>query len=237
MKKLIFLAAILFWCNSVFAAENGADILRETAKAMKYDKLSEFQSSKKVMNLKAMGQSIELSMIQKGNDKIRIEQKMNGMTQVIVKNGSKIMLLSPMYQELPEEQWTQIHSQVTSQDLNVNQLIEDTNNVIEYIGTEDYNGKSCKKVEIKEKTPSAESQGVEHVYIFVDAITKWVVGTQVIVKDQGTIDMIFSDMKKIKGFIYPGLISTKFNGQESASIEVTDYQVNIDLDDKLFEKQ
>ena len=33
MKKLIFLAAILFWCNSVFATENGADILRETAKA------------------------------------------------------------------------------------------------------------------------------------------------------------------------------------------------------------
>ena len=233
MKKLIFILALVFIYNNAYS-ETGKDVLLSVAKAMNYEKLKEFKNTKKVIELKINGVTVDIILLQKGKDKIRMEYNMMNMKQIIIKNGDVCAMISPIVKDLSSDDWMKMFSQSNSENFSPLSFLDDTNKIIELKGIEEYNGKSCKKIEIKEK--KAVNKDVDKFYIFVDAITNWIVGTKTEFKNKGTVDITFSDMKKIKGFVYPALFKTKTNGQETLTMTIKSYEVNINLDDKLFEK-
>ncbi len=238
MKRMLFLFVLVVFAYSNAAAETGFEVIEKCAKAMKSEKRSNFKTSKKVAKMKMMGQEMTITFYQKGEDKFRFEQKSPMGEQVIIKNGKTCALIKPMVKDLPAEQGQQLLSQMQSQDSDMRQFLKDTSKVKYKLknGVEKFNGKSCKVVEVDPKElPKGSKEGENQMYIFVDALTNWLVGFKV-KSAQGNIEILLSDMKKVKGAIYPALITTKVNGKDMGTLTVTSFEVNLDLDDKLFSK-
>lgn len=233
MKKIIFLVAMVFACNNLFA-ETGLELMQQAAKAMKSEKRSEFTTSKRTITTKQQGMSLGITIYQKDKDKYRVEVKTPMGEQVVVKNSDMCSLISPMVQDISNEQWEQMYNQLASQDANPNEYLEEEGVEFELIGTEDFNGKSCQKIKVK----SLEMQeGIENHYVYLDGITKWMSGLGLeLAEGQGKVEIIFSDMKKVKGMVYAGLIKTLYNGQESNQVSIDEFEVNMELEDSLFSK-
>jgi len=233
MKKIIFLLAVVFAYNSSFA-ETGLELIQQASKAMKAEKRSEFTTIKRTMTSKQQGMSTSITFYKKGNDKYRLEIKTPMGEQVIIKNADVCAVIAPMVQDLNPEQWGQIYNQIVSQDSNPNEYMEEEGVEFELIGTEDFNGKSCQKIKVK--TEEAQ-EGIENSYIYIDGVTKWMSGLGLeLAEEQGKIEILFSDMKKVKGMVYAGLIKTMYNGQEVNHTSIDNFEVNIELEDSLFVK-
>lgn len=232
MRKIVFLFALIFASNSMFA-ETALDVLENCSKAMKSEKRADFKTIKQVIVNKAMGQEFTTTLYRKDGTKFRLEVKSPMGEQVIIKNENDCAIIKPVVQDLPAEHWDQVLSQIKSQDADIRQYLEESDEAtFELKGVEEFNGKSCKLVEIK---PKEEIEGFISMTLCIDALTNWLVGYKTEISE-GNIEMLFSDMKKVKGVIYPGVITTKFNGTESSTTTIESFEVNLDLDDNLFNK-
>ncbi|MGI6370359.1 MAG: outer membrane lipoprotein-sorting protein [Ignavibacteria bacterium] len=232
MRKIVFLFALIFASNSMFA-ETALDVLENCSKAMKSEKRADFKTIKQVIVNKAMGQEFTTTLYRKDGTKFRLEVKSPMGEQVIIKNENDCAIIKPVVQDLPAEQWDQVLSQIKSQDVDIRQYIEEAADfTLELKGVEEFNGKSCKLIEMK---PKEAIEDFISMTLCIDALTNWLVGYKIKISE-GDIEMLFSDMKKVKGVIYPGVITTKFNGTESSTTTIESFEVNLDLDDNLFNK-
>jgi outer membrane lipoprotein-sorting protein len=110
--------------------------------------------------------------------------------------------------------------------LNVDSTDEETV-LIELLGTEEYNKKSCKKIRI---APKENPDGSEQI-IYTDAQSNWLVALQM-----GPISLNLEGMKKVKGYVYPSVIKIMSNGTKLSEIEISKIEADIDLEDSLFTK-
>lgn len=232
MRKIVFLFALIFASNSMFA-ETALEVLENCSKAMKSEKRADFKTTKQVIVTKTMGQEITMTFYKKDGTKFRMEMKTPMGEQVIIKNENECAVIKPAVQDLPAEQWDQVLSQVKSQDGDIRQYIEESADfTLELKGVEEFNGKSCKLVEMK---PKEATEDFTSITLCIDALTNWLVGYKTEIS-QGNIDILFSDMKKVKGVVYPAAITTKFNGTEVSTTSIESFEVNLELDDNLFKK-
>lgn len=232
MRKIVFLFALIFASNSMFA-ETALEVLENCSKAMKSEKRADFKTIKKVTVTKAMGQEFTTTLYQKDDNKFRLENKSPFGEQVVIKNENDCAAIKPAVQDLSDEQCGEIFSQLSSQDADMREYLEDADNyTFELKGVEEFNGKSCKLIDVK---PKEAIEGVVSITLCIDALTNWLVGYKTEIS-QGKIDILLSDMKKVKGVVYPAAITTKFNGTEVSTSTVESFEVNLDLDDNLFQK-
>jgi hypothetical protein len=104
--------------------------------------------------------------------------------------------------------------------------IDDSTETYELLGTEEFNGKSCKKIKVTMK----ETPGMEQM-IYTDAMTNWIVGMKI-----GPMDFILEGMKKVKGFVYPSAIKIVSEGKTAMEFEISKIEADIELEDSLFSK-
>ena len=224
MKKFLFLIALVFATNNLFA-ETGKELLDACAKAMKHEKFKEFNTSKIEASVTQMGMNIGLMLYIKDKN-LRLEQSLMGQEMVLVATAEgTAFMLKPNRQEIPSEQSQQVRGQISMFMPNVLELQEDVSpENIELVGTEDFNGKSAKKVKITEESGE--------FFVFIDPITNWLVGISM-----PMFDLAFDSMKKVKGLVYPSNTKVMQGGQVAAEYNIDKWEVNIDIPDSLFAKE
>jgi hypothetical protein len=246
MKRIFAITFLLvsyfsanFSMNIVFA-ETGKEVFQACAEAMKFEKLKEFKTLQLKAYLYVQGQKIGIKVLTKGDENMRFEQTVMGREEIYVSTEESFFKLKPIYEELDKDDasYAQI-SQMLVQLLppllfgGIDSLDEEKAS-IELVGTENFNGKSCKKVRIapKELPPDAPAEAAVGQIFYFDAITNWLLGIDFSPKTT----FVYESMKKVKGYVYPTVIKLMNDGKKVYEIEIDKIEADIELNDNLFAK-
>ena len=223
MKKFLLLIVFVFASKNLFA-ETGNEILDACEKAMGHSRFAEFKTCKIEATLTQMGMEIGMVIYKKG-DNYRMETSFMGQEQVYVVTKDAFFQLKPSFQEMPFDQAEQITGQFSILVPNVADFRKEVQvENIEFVGNEDFNGKSSKKV----KLASAEGE----TFLFFDATSNWVLGAKI---PAAGMQLFYESPKRVKGFVYPSVIKLVQMGQ-TVEFVINSFEVDIELADSLFSK-
>lgn len=229
MKKFLLLTVIILTANifiNKIYAETAKEVIETCMTAMKYEKLDSFKTLVVQAYQYAQGKKQSIKIFNK-DDKIRFEFSAMGNEEAYVYAEDNFFKIKPDYEEMDKEDAAGVFMLMQLVMPNVKTLL-DTNYVLKLDGTEDFNGKSCKKISVAmQKTPDEIIQ-----YVYIDAITNWFSGTNA----PKSIGVTLEKMKKHKGYVYPAVIKLTREGKKLAEIEIDKLEADVEIDDALFAK-
>lgn len=77
------------------------------------------------------------------------------------------------------------------------------------------------------------------ITIYIDEITNWFYKFSTVMEKDGeknTLEYVFEEKTKVGGAIVPTVIEIKRNGETQMAYNFDEYEINVELDDKIFEK-
>ncbi len=238
MKKLIFGLMILFASSSLFS-QTGDEIMQRAAKAMNSEGLKKINTMKIVGSQfnAAMGQELATTFYIKRPNKVRMEIEYMGQSITSAYDGNKGWIVNPLTgstkkQDIPEEgigQFTQIIDMVDSP---LSDYGEEGSKY-EADGTETLGEKTYNKVKVTDKDSSVST-------LYFDALTDWFYKAVVLIENEDkeknmVVEIVYEEKTKKGGVILPSVIEINANGEKNGIMKFDEYEINLPIDDKLFE--
>lgn len=177
----------------------------------------------------------------RGEDAFCVEQKLNDMQHVFVHNGTEGWFIAPAMQvaeltELAEPMLTSFKQSFSQQLVMVKGLFgnyKEKGLKVEFKGKEDLNGEQVNKIEIID--PNVPEDAGQNIYILFstkDNLLKKVI----ITSEQGNIDIVVSEYKKVGNFTFAHSIEQIMNGQSLSKLTFTKIDINPKFDATTFAK-
>ncbi len=237
MKKLfLFFTLILF--SNVLYSQNIDEIMTNAVKAMNKQALDNIQTFIITGSqfVAAQGEQIPITYKLKRPDKVRIEIEYMGNTIIQSYDGKKAWMVNPLTgskdkRNLPDnakDQFLQIFDLLTSP---LSKYGEEGYK-FEYDGKESINDNNYIKVKMTDKENDV-------ITIYIDEITNWFYKFSTVMEKDGeknTLEYVFEEKTKVGGAIVPTVIEIKRNGETQMAYNFDEYEINVELDDKIFEK-
>ena len=237
MKKLfLFFTLILF--SNVLYSQNIDEIMTNAVKAMNKQALDNIQTFIITGSqfVAAQGEQIPITYKLKRPDKVRIEIEYMGNTIIQSYDGKKAWMVNPLTgskdkRNLPDnakDQFLQIFDLLTSP---LSKYGEEGYK-FEYDGKESINDNNYIKVKMTDKKNDV-------ITIYIDEITNWFYKFSTVMEKDGeknTLEYVFEEKTKVGGAIVPTVIEIKINGETQMAYNFDEYEINVELDDKIFEK-
>lgn len=182
----------------------------------------------------AQGLEMPIKMWQKRPDKMRMETTLQGKTIVQAYNGQKAWWIMPFMgtgepQEMPETQAKQIKEQAESMDPLV--YYKERGYKLEYVGKEEVEGTEVYTLKLTRKDGRV-------VYHYLDTETGIEIKTMTYVKRGESdikIETEFGDYKPVKGIMVPFSFESKVNGKLASQIVFEKIELNVPVEDSIFE--
>lgn len=238
MKKILFSLFVLFVSINL-SAQTAEDIIAASKKAMNYDAIKNFKSMVILGSqfMPAAGQDIEMTYKLKRPEKVYVEMKVMGMELIQAYNGKKGWMINPMSgsnsaKNVPEEakeQFLQIYDFLESP---LNKYGEEGYKY-EYDSTETIEEKTYNKIKLTDKDGDIHQ-------LYFDALTNWFYKLKTKIKneegEEKTVEIVYEEKTKVKGAILPQVIEIKIDGETGQVMRFDEYQIDVEIDDKIFEK-
>ena len=237
-KSISIIAALLFISATAFAGKAEDIIKKYTDARGDVAKIENYKSVKITMVQSAMGMSANLTIMAKGENKIRTEQSSMGQLQIAATNGTEGWV-SHMNQVKPIP-----HKQIASQtkamlDLFIlgpilTEQAGDTKLTYAYKGKVNEDGRSAYKV-IMTAVQNGQPFDLDCYFDSKD-YTLFKSVTNVKIKGvERKLELLMDNYKKFDGALLPSKLTMKESTQATV-MELKTLEFNIKLDDKIFEK-
>jgi outer membrane lipoprotein-sorting protein len=234
-KSAAFLTVLLLVIGNTLPAQSLEDILKEHFAAIGQDSILKTNTQK--MTGKMIQGSIEIPFIQmaKRPGKVRVEGTFQELTFVQTFNGTEGWSLNPFTgvtdpQPMSEDDIKGMRYQADMDGMLWNW--KEKGHMVTFEGSEDMQGTPSYKIKLVTK------EGDTFTY-YLDADSYTILRTNTKMKVMGNemeTDTYTSNYMMVNGIAIPGKIETKMKDQLMATLVVDTVELNIDLDDALFEK-
>lgn len=184
---------------------------------------------------------VSFTMYAKAPDKVKIEVAIGGNTMVPqAYDGVTAWMLNPMAgnqaQKLPETQAKMIADEASFEDDFIN--YKEKGHEVSLEGTEEIDGVETYKIKLTKNANNDKNEMVE--YHFFDKENYVPIMTRMKVTEGQaagtTIETYMSDYQETEfGLILPYYIEQKYNGQTGQKLIITEYMINPDIEDGIFE--
>lgn len=236
MKKIAtILSLFLLFPFIQVQSQSLDDVLKEHFSATGQDNLLKLTTQK--MTGKMIQSGIEIPFMQMGKrpDKARVEGTFQALTFIQTYNGKEGWNLNPFAgvttpQPMSEDELRSMRYQSDMDGMLWNW--KEKGYTVTLDGKEDMEGTSCFKIKLVTKEGDSFMYYIDSdSYIMIRSTTKMKV-----LGNETETDTYYSNYRQQDGLAIPGKIETKMNGQLMITIVIDKFEVNIDLNDSLFEK-
>jgi hypothetical protein len=236
MKKSTTLAAVLLLLTgNVLKSQSIDDILNQHFSVTGQDKLLKVNTQKLTGKMIQGGVEIPFIQFAKRPDKVRVEGTFQGLTFKQTYNGKEGWNTNPFAginepQPFSADELKSIRYQSDMDGMLWNW--KEKGYTVTSDGKEDMEGTSCFKVKLVTKEGDTFTYYIDsESYIMIRSNTKVKV-----MGNETETDTYYSNYTQVEGMAVPGKVETKMNGQLMATIVVDKVEINIELNDSLFEK-
>ena len=236
MKKLTAFLTVLFLVigNSIMS-QSLDDILKEHFAAIGQDSILKVNTQKLTGKMIQGGIEIPFIQMAKRPDKIRVEGTFQGLTFIQTYNGKEGWSLNPFAgvtdpQPMTEDDLKGMRYQADMDGMLWNWI--EKGYTVTFDGKDDMEGTSCFKIKLDTK------EGDSFTY-YIDADSYLLLRTNSKMKRMGNemeSDTYNSNYSMVEGIAVPGKIETKMKDQLMGTLVIENVELNIELDDTLFEK-
>lgn len=232
MKKLFSVLLVALIAAPTFA-QTLDGVLKDYFEAVGQDKVAKCESIKATGKIVQMGIEIPFIMYNKRPGSYRTEGTFQGMTFVQAYNGTEGYTINPFTgstdpQPLSPDELKSMKVQSDMDGLLWN--YKEKGNTVTLEGKEDVEGTECYKLKI------VSADGDEYLY-FIDTDSYMNIKNTSKVKVQGAVvesDNYMSNFMQVNGIAMPGKIESRYEGQTTMVIDIENYELNVKLDDSLF---
>ena len=236
MKKSTVLLSVLclVFANSV-QSQSLDEILKEHFSAIGQDNLLKVNTQKLTGKMIQGGIEIPFIQMAKRPDKVHVEGTFQGLTFIQTYNGKEGWNVNP-FAGVTDPQ------PMSSDDLKGMRYNADMDGMlwnwkekgysVTLVGQEDMEGTSCYKIKLDTSEGDSFTYYIDSdSYILLRSNTKLIVmGNEV------ESDTYYSNYMMVEGIAVPGKIETKMKDQLMGTLVIDKVELNIELDDSLFEK-
>ena len=236
MKKLTAFLTVLFLVigNSIMS-QSLDDILKEHFAAIGQDSILKVNNQKLTGKMIQGGIEIPFIQLAKRPDKIRVEGTFQGLTFIQTFNGTEGWSLNPFAGVTDPQPMTEDDLKGMRYQADMDGMLWNWNEkgyTVTFDGKDDMEGTSCFKIKLDTK------EGDSFTY-YIDADSYLLLRTNSKMKRMGNemeSDTYYSNYSMIGGIAVPGKIETKMKDQLMGTLVIENVELNIELDDTLFEK-
>lgn len=229
MKNLLFTAILLVTTSSGILAQDVELIVERYNNAIGGEAFyTDIESIKISGTMQQMSMEFPIVSYQDNKGRSRTEFSFQGQTMLQIFDGEKGWSKMPgmsgalEVQEIPKEQ--------LSENSTLRPEFNDPDNgkTVEYAGQEEFDGTNCEVL-----TVTAEA--AEPVKYYFDVSTGLLLGTSTM-SDESPIHNYITDYKEVDGFLFPFSMRSEVNGQVLMTFTYDSIEMNVPIDDSMFEK-
>lgn len=236
MKKITVFLTVLFLVSGIaLTAQSLDDVLNDHFSATGQDNLLKVNTQKMTGKMIQGGFEIPFIQMIKRPGKVRVEASVQNLTLIQTFNGSEGWTINPFAgvtdpQPMSEDEVKSMKYNSDMDGMLWNWKEKDYTVTLE--GEEDMEGTPCNVIKLVTATGDTFT-------FYIDSDTSIILrlNTKMLVMGNETeSDTYLSNYTMVEGIAVPGKIDTKMNGQVVMTLVVDKAELNIDLDDALFEK-
>lgn len=234
-KSTAFFTVLFLVLGTTLPAQSVEEILKEHFSAIGQDNMLKLNTQR--LSGKMVQSGLEIPFIQMGKRpaKVRVEGTFQDLTFIQTFNGKEGWSINPFAgvtdpQQMTEDDLKGMHYQADMDGMLWNW--NEKGYTVTFDGKEDMEGTSCFKLRLDTKEGDTFTYYIDSdSYIMLRTNTK-----MKIMGNETESDTYFSNYTMIEGIAVPGKIDTKMKGQLMGTLVIEKVEMNIELDDALFEK-
>lgn len=234
-KSTAFFTVLFLVLGTTLPAQSVDEILKEHFSAIGQDNLLKMNTQR--LSGKMIQSGLEIPFIQMGKRpaKVRVEGTFQDLTFIQTFNGKEGWSINPFAgvtdpQQMTEDDLKSMHYQADMDGMLWNW--KEKGYTVTFDGKEDMEGTSCFKLKLDTKEGDAFT-------FYIDSDSYIILRTNTKMKIMGNemeTDTYYSNYSMVEGIAVPGKIDTKMKGQLMGTLVIDKVEMNIELDDALFEK-
>lgn len=234
-KSTAFFTVLFLVLGTTLPAQSVDEILKEHFSAIGQDNLLKMNTQR--LSGKMIQSGLEIPFIQMGKRpaKVRVEGTFQDLTFIQTFNGKEGWSINPFAgvtdpQQMTEDDLKSMHYQADMDGMLWNW--KEKGYTVTFDGKEDMEGTSCLKLKLDTKEGDAFT-------FYIDSDSYIILRTNTKMKIMGNemeTDTYYSNYSMVEGIAVPGKIDTKMKGQLMGTLVIDKVEMNIELDDALFEK-
>jgi hypothetical protein len=234
-KKFAFILVSVLAVSSLVQSQSLEDVLKKHFAAIGQEKLLTVNTIKVTGKMVQGGTEIPLIQMLKRPDFVRVEGTFQDLTFVQTYNGKEGWSLNPFAGSTTPQPFTDDQIKSVRYQADMDGMLwnwKEKGYTVTLEGKEDMEGTSCFKVKLVTK----ESDSFTY---YLDSDSYIMLRTNSNIKIQGNdseSDSYYSNYMQVEGIAIPGKVDVKMNGQLIQTIITDKVDVNIELDNSLFEK-
>jgi hypothetical protein len=234
-KKLIFILVSLLVMSNLVRSQTLDEVLLKHFAAIGQEKLTTINSVKTSGKIVQGGIEIPFIQMAKRPDFIRVEGTFQGLTFIQTYNGKEGWSLNPFAGSTVPQPFTESEMKSMRYQADIDGMLwkwKEKGYTTTLEGTEDMEGTSCFKVKVVSK------DGDSFTY-YLDSDSYMMLRTNTKMKVQGNdseSDSYYSNYLKVEGIAVPAKVDVKVNGQIVTTMITDKVELNLELDNSLFEK-
>ncbi len=234
-KSTAFFTVLFLVLGTTLPAQSVEEILKEHFSAVGQDNMLKLNTQR--LSGKMVQSGLEIPFIQMGKRpaKVRVEGTFQDLTFIQTFNGKEGWSINPFAGVTDPQQMTDDDLKGMRYQADMDGMLWNWNEkgyTVTFDGQEDMEGTSCYKLKLETK------EGDTFTY-YIDSDSYILLRTNTKIKIMGNeteSDTYFSNYSMVEGMAVPGKIDTKMKGQLMGTLVIEKVEINIELDDALFEK-
>ena len=234
-KSTAFFTVLFLVLGTTLPAQSVEEILKEHFSAIGQDNMLKLNTQR--LSGKMVQSGLEIPFIQMGKRpaKVRVEGTFQDLTFIQTFNGKEGWSINPFAGVTDPQQMTDDDLKGMRYQADMDGMLWNWNEkgyTVTFDGKEDMEGTSCFKLKLDTK------EGDTFTY-YIDSDSYILLRTNTKIKIMGNeteSDTYFSNYSMVEGMAVPGKIDTKMKGQLMGTLVIEKVEINIELDDALFEK-
>lgn len=236
MKKITALLSVLFMGAGIsLTAQSLDDVLKEHFSATGQDNLLKTNSQKVTGKMVQSGLEIPFVQMIKRPGKVRIEATLQNLTLIQTFNGTEGWTINPFAGVTDPQPMSEDEVKSMKYNSDMDGMLwnwKEKGYTVTLTGEEDMEGTPCFVIKIVTGTGDTFTYYIDSdSSIMLRSNTK-----MLLMGNESESDTYFSNYMMVDGIAVPGKIETKMKGQVVMTLVVDKVELNIDLDDTLFEK-
>jgi hypothetical protein len=234
-KSTAFLTVLFLVLGTTLPAQSVEEILKEHFSAIGQDNMLKLNTQR--LSGKMVQSGLEIPFIQMGKRpaKVRVEGTFQDLTFIQTFNGKEGWSINPFAGVTDPQQMTDDDLKGMRYQADMDGMLWNWNEkgyTVTFDGKEDMEGTSCFKIKLETKEGDTFTYYIDSdSYILLRTNTK-----MKIMGNETESDTYFSNYSMVEGIAVPGKIDTKMKGQLMGTLVIEKVEMNIELDDALFEK-
>jgi hypothetical protein len=234
-KSTAFFTVLFLVLGTTLPAQSVEEILKEHFSAIGQDNMLKLNTQR--LSGKMVQSGLEIPFIQMGKRpaKVRVEGTFQDLTFIQTFNGKEGWSINPFAGVTDPQQMTDDDLKGMRYQADMDGMLWNWNEkgyTVTFDGKEDMEGTSCFKLKLDTKEGDTFTYYIDSdSYILLRTNTK-----MKIMGNETESDTYFSNYSMVEGIAVPGKIDTKMKGQLMGTLVIEKVELNIELDDALFEK-